>query len=65
MDVENNIKVPPHFFMSVLAKRFKTVIDWGVCCSGHRKSIIDAINGIDKDAILRLTTKYTKPYNPT
>ena len=28
-----------------------------MCCLGHGKSIVDAINGIDKNAILRLTIK--------
>ena len=45
------------FFMSVLAEKFKIVVDCGVCCPGHGKSIVDAINGIDKNAILRLTIK--------
>ena len=43
--------------MSVLAERFKIVVDRGVCYPGNGKSIVNAIIGINKIAILRLTVK--------
>ena len=45
------------YFMSLLASKYKIVMDRGICCAGHGKSIVDAINGLDKNAILRLTVR--------
>jgi len=39
------------YFMSCLASTFNLVVDRGVCCVGHGKSIVDAINGTDKNVI--------------
>ena len=41
--------------MSAIASKFDIVFDRGVCCVGHGKSIVDAINGTDKNTILRMT----------
>ena len=57
MDVEKNIKVLPPFFITVLTKKFKIVIDCGVCCPKHGESIVNAINGIYQNAIIWLTIK--------
>lgn len=36
------------------------MIDRGVCTVGHGKSIVDAINGVDKNIILRATVRQIK-----
>ena len=41
--------------MSVLASRYNIIFNRGVCCVGHGKSIVDAINGTDKNTILKVT----------
>ena len=41
------------FFMSVLATKYKIVVDRAVSCSGHGKNEVDSINGVDKNTILR------------
>ena len=46
--------------MSVLASEFHLVVDRGVCCVGHGKSIVDAINGTDKNVILRVSMRKVK-----
>ena len=39
------------------AKKYNVVLDRGICCAGHGKSIVDAINGVDKNTILRHTMR--------
>ena len=46
--------------MSAIASMFNIVFDRGVCCVGHGKSIVDAINGTDKNTILRMTGRKVK-----
>ena len=46
--------------MSVIASKFYIVLDRGVCCVGHGKSIVDTINGTDKNTILRMTGRQVK-----
>ena len=46
--------------MSVLASRYNIIFDRGVCCVGHGKSIVDAINGTDKNTILKVTGRQVK-----
>ena len=46
--------------MSVLASRYNVIFDRGVCCVGHGKSIVDAINGTDKNTILKVTGRQVK-----
>ena len=46
--------------MSAIATKFNIVFDRGVCCVGHGKSIVDAINGTDKNTILRMTGHQVK-----
>ena len=45
------------YFMSLLSSRFGVVIDRGISAAGHGKSIVDAINGVDKNTILRRTAR--------
>lgn len=40
-----------------MASKYKIVVDRGICFPGHGKSIVDAINSLDKNAILRLTVR--------
>ena len=51
--------------MSVLAHTFDLVFDRGVCCVGHGKSIVDGINGTDKNVILRVTARKAKEADET
>lgn len=46
--------------MSLLSAEFDLVIDRGVCTVGHGKSIVDAINGVDKNIIIRATARKIK-----
>ena len=39
--------------MSLLATKFDIVVDRSICCPGHGKSIVDAVNGVDKNTILK------------
>ena len=48
------------YFMSVLVSRFDIVFDRGVCCVGHGKFIVDAINRTDKNTILKVTGHQVK-----
>jgi hypothetical protein len=41
------------YFMTLLATKFQIVMDRSICCPGNGKSIIDAVNGVDKNKILR------------
>ena len=41
--------------MSTLANMFNIVIDRAVCLVGHGKSIVDAINGLSKNILHRVT----------
>ena len=41
--------------MSTLANMFNIVIDRAVCLVGHGKSIVDAINGISKNILHKVT----------
>ena len=43
--------------MSMLAYEYDIVIDRGVCCVGHGKSLVDAINGVSKNTILRASSR--------
>ena len=45
------------FWMVMNAKKYNVVLDRGICCAGHGKSIVDAINGVDKNTILRHTMR--------
>ena len=40
------------FWMIMNSKKFGVVIDRGICAAGHGKSIVDAINGADKNTII-------------
>ena len=51
--------------MSCLASTFNLVVDRGVCCVGHGKSIVDAINGTDNNAILQVTHRQVKHADET
>ena len=44
-------------FMSHLSIKYNIVVDRAINCAGHGKSIVDAINGINKNTILRLTRR--------
>ena len=46
--------------MSMLAFKYDIVIDRGVFCVGHGKSLVDAINGVSKNAILRAFSRKVK-----
>ena len=41
----------------MLAYEYDIVIDRGVCCVGHGKSLVDAINGVSKNTILRASSR--------
>ena len=41
------------FWMIMNSKKYGVAIDRGICAAGHGKSIVDAINGVDKNTILR------------
>ena len=41
------------YFMTLLASKYDIVMDRSICCPGHGKSIVDAVNGVDKNTILR------------
>jgi hypothetical protein len=41
------------YFMSLLAYKHELVIDRGIGAAGHGKSVVDAINGVDKNTIIR------------
>lgn len=41
--------------MTVLPKKYSIVTVHAVSCTGQGKSIVDAINGLDKNTILKLT----------
>lgn len=43
------------YFMSTLVQKYNIVFDRGVCCVGHGKPIIDAINGTDKNTIIKFS----------
>lgn len=45
------------FFMSLLATSFDIVVDRAVACPGHGKSLCDALNGVDKNTILRRSNR--------
>ena len=45
------------FFMSLLASTYGIVVDRGISCAGHGKSLVDAINGVDKNTIQRRTRR--------
>ena len=45
------------FWMVMNARKYNIVLDRGICCAGHGKSIVDAINGVDKNTILRYTMR--------
>ena len=46
--------------MSLVSAEFDLVIDRGVCTVGHGKSIVDTINGVDKNIIIRATAQKIK-----
>ena len=39
--------------MALLAVKYQCVIDRGISAAGHGKSLVDAINGVDKNTIMR------------
>ena len=45
------------FWMAMNARKYNIVLDRGICCTDHGKSIVDAINGVDKNTILRYTMR--------
>jgi hypothetical protein len=47
--------------MSLLSYKCKIVVDRAIGASGHGKSVVDAINGVDKNAIRRKTMKKVQP----
>ena len=51
--------------MLCLAHKFDLVFDRGVCCVGHGKSIVDGINGTDKNVILWVTARKVKEADET
>ena len=51
--------------MLCLAHTFDLVFDRGVCCVGHGKSIVDGINGTDKNVILWVTARKPKEADET
>ena len=44
----------------MLATRYNIVIDRGISAPGHGKSIVDALSGLDKNTIVRLTRRQTQ-----
>ena len=46
--------------MSLLAAEYDIIVDRGVCCVGHGKSLVDAINGVSKNTILRASSRKVK-----
>lgn len=48
------------YFKSLLASKYIIVVDRGVCCVGHGKSLVDAINGVSKNTILRASSRQVK-----
>ena len=48
------------YFMSMLASSFDIVIDRGVCLVGHGKSLVDAINALSKNVMLRVSYRRVK-----
>ena len=46
--------------MSLLLDNFNIIIDQGVCMVGHGKSIVDAINCVDKNIIIRAIVQKIK-----
>ena len=44
----------------MLAYKYDIVIDRGVCCVGHGKSLVDAINSFSKNTILRASSRNVK-----
>ena len=45
------------YFMSMLSQAFKAVVDRSICCPGHGKNPVDAINGVDKNTIKRWSNR--------
>ena len=41
------------YFMTLLAYKHDLVIDRGIGAAGHGKSVVDAINGVDKNTVTR------------
>ena len=48
------------YFMSMLAAKFDIVIDRGVCLVGHGKSLVDAINALSKNRIMKASYRRVK-----
>ena len=51
------------YFMTLLATKFQIVMDRSICCPGHGKSIVDAVNGVDKNTILRRSIRNVQSPN--
>ena len=45
------------YFMSHLSLNYNIAVDWVINCADHDKSIVNAINHIDKNTILRSTRR--------
>ena len=45
------------FWMVMNTKKHNVVLDRGICCAGHGKSIVDIINGVDKNTIIGYTMR--------
>ena len=45
------------YFLSALAVKYHIVVDRAISASGHGKSSVDAINGIDKNTIMKTTAR--------
>ena len=48
------------YFLSALSSKLDLIFDRAVCCVGHGKSIVDAINGNDKNVILKCSQKFVQ-----
>ena len=45
------------YFLSALAVKYNIVVDRAISASGHGKSLVDAMNGIDKNTITKKTAR--------
>ena len=48
------------YFLSALSSKLDLIFDRAVCCVGHGKSIVDAINGNYKNVIFKCSQKFVQ-----
>ena len=48
------------YFLSALSSKLNLIFDRAVCCVGHGKSIVDAINGNYKNVIFKCSQKFVQ-----